>query len=95
MEKSENESIEDELLKQANIAFQFMMDSRSSLAASFLEKWFRPKLALALLDVQIREAERCDAYGQIGSPRVLELKAQRNKLVFKVAQLDEEKRGRK
>ena len=74
----------------AHIVLQRMLKRELHLPATSLERYFRPALKLALHDAQILEAERCEAYGQIGSPRVAELKAQRNKLEWDARKAEKE-----
>lgn len=80
--KTENEEEEDTLRCVIAGALLEMIRDKNMLPSSYIERTVMPKIKLALLDVQIREAQRCDVYGNIGSPRVLQLKALRNRLVL-------------
>ena len=88
-------SPDDELLNQAHFAFERMLAAKSTRPTPILDKWLKPYITLFRLDAEIREAKRCAAYKTLGSPRVVELEAQRNRLAFEIAKLEEEKRGRR
>lgn len=88
----ENEVPARAIIKAAYIIFQDMLDTDSHLPHRHLEEKLLPRLLLSFVDVQIKEAKRCDSYRVIGSPRVIELEATRNELAFQVAKLDVEKR---
>ncbi len=85
---NENEPLEKEILKEAYAILQDMRENNSFLPHKYLEEGLRPRLRLAFLDVQLKEAKRCESYKLIGSPRVIELEAARNKLAYEVAKLD-------
>lgn len=88
----ENVSLEAKILKAAYAIVQEMRESDSHLPQQFLEEKLRPRLRLAFMDVQIKEAKRSEAYKMIGSPRVIELESARNKVAFEVAKLDGQRR---
>lgn len=90
----ENEALETELIDAAIEMFDEMLRMKSRLPKSIFEKHLRPRLRRALLDARILEADRCEAYGKIGSPRVMELKRARNSVNFEVAKLNAGRVGR-
>ncbi len=83
----ENEALESELIDELCIVFERMLRAQSTRPRPVLEKYGRARVTLALVKARRMEAERCDAYGKIGSPRVLELKAAENRLTLEVAKL--------
>lgn len=88
----ENEELETKLIVESCETAIRMKMNHSGRPRPYFEKYMRPRIRLALLNVQIREAERCEAYRVIGSPRVIELKAQRNEVTFEIAKLEAEER---
>ena len=81
-------SPEDELINEADFAFRKMVSMGSVRATPILEKWLRPYIRLAIIDAEIRGAEAREN-------KLLENKAARNEVAFRVAQLEQEKRGRR
>lgn len=89
---AENEVIETRLIVEAcEIAIR-MKINESGRPRPYFEKYLRQRIRLALLDVRIREAERCETYRMIGSPRVIELKSARNTVNVEIAKLEAEER---
>ena len=83
----ENEPLEAELISAACEVFDHMRRMGSILPRSIMDKHLGPRFRRTLLLARIAEAERCEAYGQIGSPRVMELKATLNAVELQIARL--------
>jgi hypothetical protein len=82
-----DKAIEDELLVSSCETFEHMHRMGSTLPRAIVEKHLRPRFKKALLLARIAEAERCEAYGKIGSPRVMELKSKLNEVNLEIAKL--------
>src|SRR5215472_1818474 len=76
----------DGVIQKSSEAFLRMRKAESMRPAPILEKYIRPLIKRALLRIRRDEAKRCQAYGQIGSPRVLELEAELNQVEFEIAE---------
>lgn len=88
----ETKAVEDALISDLlDVLYKMTMED-SKTAKSYLEKLFRPRLRLRMIDIKINEAKRCEAYRVIGSPRVIQLEAERNEVAIQVAMLDADKR---
>jgi hypothetical protein len=83
----ENEALESELIDELWKVFDLMLHNNSQLPRRYLEDFARPLIRLSLLDATIKEACRCDVYGQLGSPRTQELKNARNKQEWEAAKV--------
>jgi hypothetical protein len=90
--RDENEAAATELVFEACEIVYRMTANNSLLPKNSFEKYFRPRIRKALLEARIKEAERCEAYGVIGSPRVVELKQELAAEEFEIAKLKQEGR---
>jgi hypothetical protein len=84
----ENETLETEVVAAVCEIFEHMREAQTTRPQPILEKHLRPRVRRVLLLAAIAEAQRCEAYGKIGSPRVTELKSQLNAINFEIAKLN-------
>jgi hypothetical protein len=90
----ENEALESEIIAVVIEMFDKMRRLESRLPRAVFEKHLRPHLRLAFLRARQSEAERCESYRIIGSPRIIELKVAANQIGVEIAQLEGEKKKR-
>ncbi len=90
----ENEPLESELITVAIELLDRMHHSQSRLARSAFEKYLRPYLRLALLRARRTEAERCESYRIIGSPRIIELKVAEDFVSLEITRLEAEEKNK-
>jgi len=88
----ENAALETEVIAVAIELFDEMRRLESSLPRSIFEKYLRPHLRLAFLKARRAEAERCETYRVMGSPRIIELTVAEEFVSLEIAKIEAERK---